>query len=234
MSFTIVPKRRLALVAALGTALLMSACGGGSDDGPNQPRPVANPNPNPPTTACSAAGLEAARNSALPAVVCMLTSDGEIVVELDSTKAPITVANFLKYVNNKYYDNTLFHRVVPGFVAQGGGFSPGGAAKASGGSAIKLETKVGLTNARGTIAMARSNAPDSAITEFFFNTADNNVPGATTNLDYIDANRPGYATFGRIISGLGTLDKINAEKQLGAGYDAPATEVLLYWAIQVK
>lgn len=235
MALTLVPKRPRALVAALGAALLTVACGGGGSDNGNEPlRPASNPNPNPPRMTCSDAGLAAARASALPAVVCMLTSDGEIVVELDSTKAPITVANFLKYVNAKFYDNTLFHRVVPGFVAQGGGFLPGGQLKPGASGTIKLETNVGLSNARGTIAMARGDTADSAISEFYFNVADNNVVGNANNLDYRSASSPGYAVFGRVISGLGTVDAINAEKQLGAGYQTPATEVLLYWAIQVK
>lgn len=234
MSSSMILKRRvLALVAAVGGSLLMAACGGGdSASGPLVPQP--NPKPTAPTTTCSAAGVAASNASAMPRTVCMLTSDGEIVIELDPAKAPITVANFLKYVNAKYYDNTIFHRVVPGFVVQGGGYSSGGTAKVSNATPIKLETNVGLSNARGTIGMARTGVPDSATTEFYFNTVDNNVPTKDTNLDYIDANRPGYAVFGRIISGLGTVDAINAERQLGAGADRPATEVVLYWAIQLK
>ncbi|UXH78509.1 peptidylprolyl isomerase [Roseateles amylovorans] len=235
MSSSMILKRRvLALAAAVGGALLMTACGGGGDT-PGAPTPVPNPKPTAPTTTCSAAGIAASTNSALPRTVCMLTSNGEIVIELDPAKAPITVANFLKYVNAKYYDNTIFHRVVPGFVAQGGGYTSGEVPKTGGGSPIKLETNVGLTNARGTIAMARTPVADSAVTEFYFNSVDNNVPGSSTNLDYVSANQPGYAVFGRIISGLGTLDAINAEKQLGTGgLDRPATEVVLYWAIQLK
>lgn len=235
MSFTTAFRgRALPLAAALASVLLMTACGGGGDDSPEPARPAANPKPTTTVTTCSDAGKTAAAASALPSVVCMLTSDGEIVVELDSAKAPLTVANFLKLVDAKFYDNTLIHRVSPGFVAQGGGLSPGYVRKNNGYATIKLETKVGLTNARGTIGMARGTTADSATTEFFFNTVDNNVPGTGNNLDYIDADRPGYATFGRIISGLGTLDAINAEKQLRVGEEVPATEVIVYWVQKLK
>jgi cyclophilin family peptidyl-prolyl cis-trans isomerase len=158
----------------------------------------------------------------------MLTSSGEIVVELETAKAPITVANFLKYVQDGYYSNTIFHRVVPGFVVQGGGFTTGYVAKAGVGAAIKLESNVGLSNVRGTIAMARTSVADSATSQFYFNTVDN------ATLNYKSAAEPGYAVFGRVISGLGTIDKINAEPQLYSGAETPATEVLLYWAIKLK
>ena len=225
--------RLLALSAALGGALMLAACGGGSDD--DSGNPVQRPKPNPitvaPTTTCSTAGVAAANASTAANVVCMLTSDGEMVVELDS-RTPITTANFLKYVNAKYYDNTIFHRVVPGFVAQGGGFITGYAPKAPGtdlGGTIKLETNVGVSNLKYTIAMARTGVPDSATSQFFFNSVDNN-----TVLDYKSAADPGYAAFGRVILGQATIDKINAEPQLYSGAETPATEVLLYWVIRLK
>jgi cyclophilin family peptidyl-prolyl cis-trans isomerase len=225
--------RLLALSAALGGALMLAACGGGSDnDSGSQPQ---TPKPNPVTTAptltCSTAGVAAANASTAANVVCMLTSDGEMVVELDA-RTPITTANFLKYVKAKYYDNTIFHRVVPGFVAQGGGFITGYVSKTPGsdlGGTIKLETNVGLSNLKYTIAMARTSTPDSATSQFFFNSVDNNA-----TLDYKSAADPGYAAFGRVISGQATVDKINAETQLYSGAETPAVEVLLYWAIQLK
>ena len=226
--------RLLALCAALGGALMLAACGGGSDNDSGTPVQTPKPNPVPvaPTTSCSTAGIAAATASTAANVVCMLTSDGEMVVELDA-RAPITVANFLKYVDAKYYDNTIFHRVVPGFVAQGGGFITGYVSKSPGanlGGTIKLETNVGVSNLKYTISMARQATPfDSATSQFFFNSVDNSAV-----LDYKSATDPGYAAFGRVISGQATVDKINAEPQLYTGAETPATEVLLYWAIRLR
>lgn len=224
--------RLLALTAAIGGAVFLAACGGGSDGDagskPTSPKP--NPVTTPPTLTCSAAGIAASNASTAASTVCMLTSDGEIVVELDA-RAPLTTANFLKYVNAKFYDKTIFHRVVPNFVAQGGGYSTGFVEKTGLNPAIKLETNIpGLSNTKYTIAMARLASPvDSATSQFYFNSADN-----SKDLDYKDALNPGYAVFGRIISGSATVDKINAEPELWAGAQTPATEVLLYWAIQLK
>lgn len=224
--------RLLAISAAVGGALMLAACGGGGDDNGS---PAQSPKPNPvtvaPTTSCSTAGIAAANASTAARVVCMLTSDGEMVIELDS-RAPITVDNFLKYVNAKFYDNTIFHRVVPNFVAQGGAYITGYAPKNPGsglGGTIKLETNVGVSNLKYTIAMARTTAADSATSQFFFNSVDNSAA-----LDYKDAANPGYAAFGRVILGQATIDKINAEPMLYAGAEVTATEVLVYWAIQVK
>jgi len=222
-------KRRLmALTAAMGGALALAACGGGNDDEAAQP-PKANPVTTAPVTTCSAAGVAASNASALR-TVCMLTSDGEIVVELDG-RAPITVDNFVKYVNAKYYDNTIFHRVVPGFVVQGGGWTTGLQQKTAGQMApIKLEAGIaGLSNTKYTIAMARTTVPDSATSEFYFNSADNSAALDKT------ATSAGYAVFGRVISGQATIDKINAEPtQQWMGIETPRTEVLLYWAVVLK
>ncbi|WP_158218929.1 peptidylprolyl isomerase [Roseateles aquatilis] len=221
-------RRLLALSAALGGALIMAACGGGGDNNSEPLRPKPNAVTTPPTTSCSAAGIAASNASTAANTVCMLTSDGEIVVELDA-RAPITVDNFLKYVTAKFYDNTIFHRVVPNFVAQGGGFTTGFVAKTAGLlPAIKLETNVGLSNTKYTIAMARTTDFNSATSQFYFNAVDNAA------LDYKSASEPGYAVFGRVISGQATVDKINAETQLYAGAETPATEVLLYWAVKLK
>lgn len=185
---------------------------------------------------CSADGIaasDAATTANTPTntavvTVCMLTSDGEIVVALDPVKAPITVANFQQYVRDGFYSNTIFHRVVPGFVVQGGGYITGFVAKNGTRAAIALESQNGLSNLRGTIAMARTSEPVSATSQFYFNTVDN------LNLNYSNAANPGYAVFGKVISGSATIDKINAETQLYSGAETPATEVLMYWAKQLK
>jgi peptidyl-prolyl cis-trans isomerase A (cyclophilin A) len=222
--------------SALSTALILAACGGGSDSDAGAPvtnKPKANPVTTAPTLTCSAAGLAASAASTAGATVCMLTSDGEIVVELETTKTPITTANFLNYVKSGFYDNTIFHRVVPGFVVQGGGMTTGFVDKTGLSAPIKLESQAGLSNVANTIAMARTSVADSATSQFFFNTVDNSAC-----LDYgrvtCDTTGNGYAVFGRVISGAATITKINAETQFYAGADTPATEVLLYWAKQVK
>ncbi|MCZ8073371.1 MAG: peptidylprolyl isomerase [Paucibacter sp.] len=218
--------------ASLGLMALLTACGGGGSGGGDTPAPKPKPNPvtTPPTTTCSAAGIAASKASTAAATVCMLTSKGEIVVELETVKAPITTANFLAYVKSGFYKDTIFHRVVPGFVAQGGGFVSGGTAKAGALAPIALENQNGLSNLKYTIAMARTSAVDSATSQFYFNTVDNK------SLDYSSAvaGKNGYAVFGRIISGKETVDAINAEPQLYTGADMTATEVLLYWATQLK
>ncbi len=233
------PARFASLVLAFGTAALLSACGGGVEveigggggggggGGTQYPRP--NPNPNPPTLSCSAAGLAASTASTWP-TVCMLTSSGEMVVELYDTYAPQTVANFYKYVAAGFYTQTLIHRVDRDFVIQGGGYTSGMVAKQPLYAAIKLESNNGLSNLRGTIAMARRSDPDSATSQFFFNVQDN------TSLDYQSAANPGYAVFGRIISGLNTLDAINVVPTYTYSPTdiEPRTEVLVYWAQRLK
>ena len=135
--------------------------------------------------------------------VIMDTNFGEIVIKLDALNAPVTVENFLNYVKSKHYDNTQFHRVIKGFMIQGGGFSSEGDEKETV-EPIKNEGKNGLTNKRGSIAMARTNDPNSATSQFFINTVDN-----SRTLDAGGANGPdGYAVFGEVISGMETVDKI--------------------------
>ena len=137
--------------------------------------------------------------------VIMDTNFGEIVIKLDALNAPVTVENFLNYVKSKHYDNTQFHRVIKGFMIQGGGFSSEGDEKETV-APIKNEGKNGLTNKRGSIAMARTNDPNSATAQFFINTVDN-----SRTLDAGGANGPdGYAVFGEVISGMETVDKIAA------------------------
>lgn len=130
------------------------------------------------------------------------TSEGVIVVALDAEKAPITVENFLKYVNKGHYAGTVFHRVIEGFMIQGGGFKLEGeklVEKASG-EGIKNESQNGLKNLEGTVAMARTNDPDSATAQFFINVKDNGM------LDY--PNNNGYAVFGKVVEGMEVVNKI--------------------------
>ncbi len=153
--------------------------------------------------------------------VRIVTNKGTIVVELDREKAPITVSNFLRYVDDGFYDGTLFHRVVPGFVIQGGGFLPGLVRKDTRPPIIN-ESNNGLSNVRGTIAMARTNDPDSATSQFFINLVDN------TSLDYAP-DRPGYAVFGRVIEGMDVVDAIaEVETTSRNGFnDVPVEDVVI-------
>ena len=133
--------------------------------------------------------------------VLIQTNMGNITVQLYPDKAPITVQNFEDYVKSGFYDGTVFHRVVKGFVIQGGGFTANGTQKPTN-SPIQLESDNGLPNAKYTIAMARTSNPNSATSQFFINTADN------TFLNYGPGN-PGYAVFGKVVSGFGVVDAIN-------------------------
>jgi peptidyl-prolyl cis-trans isomerase A (cyclophilin A) len=129
------------------------------------------------------------------------TRQGRMVIELDAKKAPVTVANFLKYVRDGYYDGTIFHRVIDGFMIQGGGFTPSMAEKEAG-PPIRNEAKNGLKNRRGTIAMARRPDPHSASAQFFINQQDN------ANLDFPGHDGWGYAVFGRLTEGIEIVDRI--------------------------
>ncbi len=122
------------------------------------------------------------------------TSKGSVVVELNSNQAPITVKNFLEYVDSGFYDQTIFHRIIEGFMIQGGGFTVNGSEKPTK-SPIKLESKNGLKNDLGTIAMARTNSPNSATAQFFINVANNDFLNNTPTND-------GYAVFGKVVDGL--------------------------------
>src|SRR5262245_59984874 len=135
-------------------------------------------------------------------VVVMETSHGTIKIELDQEKAPITVKNFLAYVDDKFYDGTVFHRVMNGFMIQGGGFAEGKEKQTK--DAIKNEAGNGLSNARGTIAMARLPDPDSATAQFYINHKDN-----SRSLDRRFAQDGfGYAVFGKVTEGMDVVDKI--------------------------
>lgn len=225
---------------SLAATLLLSACGGGvaievgggggGGGGGGTPLPVPNPNPYPPTLSCSPAGLAASAQSNWP-TVCMLTSSGEMVLELyDQGYAPISVANFLRYVADGFYSNTLIHRVDRDFVIQGGGYTSGQVPRYAPYAPITLESNNGLSNLRGTIAMARRSEPNSATSQFFINVVDN------PSLDYKSASQPGYAVFGRVISGLNTLDAINVvPTYFYSDTDIrPRQEVLVYWVQRLK
>lgn len=134
-------------------------------------------------------------------VVVLTTSMGTISIELDATHAPLSTSNFLAYVDKKFYDGTIFHRVIPGFMAQGGGFTQDMTEKPTD-APIHNESTNGLKNLRGTISMARTSNPDSATSQFFLNFVDNGA------LDAPPDGGPGYAVFGKIISGMDVLDKM--------------------------
>ena len=136
--------------------------------------------------------------------IAMDTSMGVIEIDLNAEKAPITVANFLSYVDSKHFDGTIFHRVMQDFMIQGGGFTVAGDEKETRAS-IKNEGNNGLSNERGSIAMARANHPDSATAQFFINVVNNDsLDGAI--------GRPGYAVFGKVVSGMDVVDAIREVK----------------------
>ena len=137
--------------------------------------------------------------------VRLATSEGDIVLELDRAKAPKTVDNFVQYVKSGHYDGTIFHRVIPGFMIQGGGMKPDLSEKPTR-APIPLESRNGLANVRGSVAMARTMVPDSATAQFFVNLADNaflDQPNAR------DGN--GYPVFGKVVDGMDVVDKIAAQ-----------------------
>jgi len=138
------------------------------------------------------------------------TSMGDIVVELDAKAAPVTVENFLKYVEQGFFNGTVFHRVIPGFMIQGGGMEANLQRKPTG-PPIVNEANNGLKNDRGTLAMARTNDPDSATSQFFINHKDNDF------LNYGGAGNPGYAVFAKVVEGMDVVDKIAGVKTTTKG-----------------
>ena len=151
---------------------------------------------------------EAAMASPAPKVK-LTTSKGPIVIQLDKEKAPVSTANFVKYVSMGHYDGTIFHRVIPDFMIQGGGMTPGMSEKPTG-SPIKNEGANGLKNDAYTVAMARTSNPDSATSQFFINVKDNDFLNA-------GAGNPGYAVFGKVIDGRKAVDAIKAVPTGNAG-----------------
>jgi peptidyl-prolyl cis-trans isomerase B (cyclophilin B) len=163
-----------------------------------------------------------------PQVELHIAGLGVITLELDAEKAPKSTANFLAYVNKGHYDNTVFHRVIPGFMVQGGGFEPGMTQKPTD-EAIENEANNGLKNNTYTVAMARTQAPHSATAQFFINVADN---------DFLNHTAPslqgwGYAVFGKVVKGTEVVDQIKGVKTGRKGFhdDVPKEDVIIEKAV---
>ena len=163
-------------------------------------------------------------------MIKLSTSMGEITLELDAEDAPITVGNFLSYVDSGHYDNTIFHRVIPGFVIQGGGLASGMQEKQTG-TPIQNEADNGLKNLTGAICMARTNDPHSATSQFFINLKDNSF------LDHTEKTESGwgYAVFGRVVTGMEVVEQIAAVETGNVGHhsDVPLEDVVLEKAERV-
>jgi len=162
--------------------------------------------------------------------VKLTTNHGDILIELDADKAPLSVANFLSYVRKGHYDGTVFHRVIKGFMIQGGGFEVGMKQKPTD-APVQNEASNGLKNAHYTLAMARTNAPHSATAQFFINTTNNGF------LDFKSESPSGwgYAVFGKVIEGQDVVDKIEKSKtatKSGHG-DVPVEDVIIEKAVEV-
>ena len=157
-------------------------------------------------------------------MVKLNTNHGTIVLELDADKAPKTVANFLQYAKEGFYDGTIFHRVINGFMIQGGGMEPGMTEKQTRAS-IQNEADNGLTNDRGTIAMARTPDPHSASAQFFINVADNDF----LNFRAQTQDGWGYCVFGKVVEGMDVVDKIKGVETDNKGYhqDVPVKDVVI-------
>ena len=162
--------------------------------------------------------------------VALITSKGSITVELDPTLAPLSTNNFLSYVNKGFYRSTLFHRVIPNFVVQGGGYTTGVVKKTEQSAPIELESNKGLSNLRGSLAMARTFLPNSATSEFYINLVDN------LSLDYKNAANPGYAVFGKVLQGMEVVDAMALEPTgvVGGFSDVPIVDISLSLALQTQ
>jgi len=178
--------------------------------------------------ALMAATASAQDKGAAPRVV-LATSLGDITLQLEPEKAPKTVANFLDYVKAGHYDGTVFHRVIDGFMIQGGGFTPDMVQKPTR-APVPLESRNGLKNERGTVAMARTAVPDSATSQFFINVVDNAM------LDYPKPDGNGYAVFGKVVAGMDVVDSIRKVEttRVGPHQNVPAKPVLIRSATIVK
>ena len=161
--------------------------------------------------------------------VTLKTSMGDIVMELDPVKAPLSALNFMQYVNANFYSNLIFHRVLPTQIIQGGGFDAA-LTPATVRAPIALESKNGLSNLRGTLGMARSPAENSGTSQFYINVADN------FGFDYVSAAQPGYAVFGKVISGMATADAIAAVPTAVSNgmADVPLTPVVITSVTQTQ
>jgi peptidyl-prolyl cis-trans isomerase A (cyclophilin A) len=157
--------------------------------------------------------------AAMAQTVKLSTSMGDIVIALDAQKAPKTVANFVQYVKAGHYNGTLFHRVIDSFMVQGGGMNADMSEKPTR-APIPLEAGNGLSNARGTLAMARTNAPDSATAQFFINVVDN---------QRLDSYGGGYAVFGKVVEGMDVVDKIRTVPVANKGghQNVPVTPIVI-------
>ena len=180
-------------------------------------------------TAEGAAIYSTTLNIPLPQVA-LITAKGSITVELDPTLAPISTNNFLGYVNKGFYRSTLFHRVIPNFVIQGGGYTAGLVKQTGQSAPIELESNKGLSNVRGSLAMARTYLPNSATSEFYINLVDN------LSLDYKNAANPGYAVFGKVVQGMDVADAMAVEPTgvVGGFSDVPLSDITLSLALQTK
>ena len=167
-------------------------------------------------------------SAATAAEVEMQTNKGNLIIFVDKEKAPVTARNFLDYVQEGFYDGLIFHRVIPNFVIQGGGFAPGMAQRKTKAPIIN-EASNELKNLQYTLSMARTQDPNSATSQFFINLRDN------TNLDPSAAN-PGYAVFGKVIEGMDVVDSIAGVKTgtVGPFRDVPATDVVINKATVIK
>lgn len=165
-----------------------------------------------------------------PKVELHIAGQGVITLELDEQKAPKTVANFLNYVKKGHYDRTIFHRVIDGFMVQGGGFEPGMSQKPTD-ATVENEANNGLKNDKYTVAMARTQAPHSASAQFFINVADN----AFLNHTAPTAQGWGYAVFGKVVGGQDIVDKIKGVRTGRRGFhdDVPAEDVVIEKAVVV-
>jgi peptidyl-prolyl cis-trans isomerase B (cyclophilin B) len=161
-------------------------------------------------------------------MVVLTTNFGDIKIELFAKEAPKTVENFLNYVTSGFYDGVIFHRVIPGFMVQGGGMLPGMEEK-DGNASINNEANNGLKNDRGTLAMARTQEPHSASSQFFINSADN----AFLNFRSETPDGWGYCVFAKVVEGMDIVDKISATKTGNAGYhqDVPVEDVIIEKAV---
>ncbi|HTD91992.1 MAG TPA: peptidylprolyl isomerase [Burkholderiales bacterium] len=157
-------------------------------------------------------------------MIKLKTNHGDITIELDAAKAPESAANFTQYVKDGHYDNTVFHRVIDGFMIQGGGFEPGMKQKPTR-ATIKNEAQNGLKNDHYTVAMARTSDPHSASSQFFINTNDNNF----LNHSAPTAQGWGYCVFGKVTAGMDVVDKIGKVKTSQSGFhqDVPTDDVVI-------
>jgi peptidyl-prolyl cis-trans isomerase B (cyclophilin B) len=169
--------------------------------------------------------------SQTPTQVKLTTTLGTVVIQLDTEKAPVSSANFLTYVNEGFYNGTIFHRIIPDFMAQGGGFDASFSQKATH-ATIKNEADNGLTNKRGTLAMARTSDPHSATAQFFINYKDN----AFLNFTSPSANGWGYAVFGEVVEGMDIVDAMAQQPtgNRGGHQDVPKTDIVIEKAEVVK